>query len=95
MVVGISCFFLLPDNPSSSSWLRPDEARFLNLSHIFTRGPVANHDGEAKKKGNHWKTLWQVLTDKQLYFQSLVFMSNSVPNYGLKFTMPQVSLPFW
>ncbi|KAM0715822.1 hypothetical protein Q7P37_008336 [Cladosporium fusiforme] len=89
VVVGASCFFLLPDSPSSSSWLRPDEARFLNLSHISTRGPVVNPDGE-KKKRNHWGTLWQVITDKQLYFQSLVFMSNSVPNYGLKFTMPQI-----
>ena len=49
------------------------------------------HEGEKDKK-HHWKTLWQVLCDKQLYLQALVFASNSVPNYGLKFTMPQVSL---
>jgi MFS family permease len=48
-------------------------------------------EGEKDKK-HHWKTLWQVLCDKQLYLQALVFASNSVPNYGLKFTMPQVSL---
>ncbi|KAL1588090.1 hypothetical protein WHR41_03413 [Cladosporium halotolerans] len=89
VVVGISCFFLLPDNPSSASWLKPDESRFLDLMHTSTRGKAVKHEGE-EKKSHHWKTLWQVLTDKQMYFQALVFASNSVPNYGLKFTMPQI-----
>jgi sugar phosphate permease len=91
VAVGISCFFLLPDSPSTASWLKPDEARFLELMHISSRGAKFSHEGEKDKK-HHWKTLWQVLCDKQLYLQALVFASNSVPNYGLKFTMPQVSL---
>jgi len=89
VVVGVSCFFLLPDSPGTSSWLKPDEARFLELMHISSRGTNTTHDGENDKK-HHWKTLWQVLCDKQLYLQALVFASNSVPNYGLKFTMPQI-----
>jgi MFS family permease len=92
VVVGISCFFLLPDSPGTASWLKPDEARFLELMHVSSRGAKFTHEGEKDKK-YHWKTLWQVLCDKQLYLQALVFASNSVPNYGLKFTMPQVSLP--
>jgi MFS family permease len=91
VVVGVSCFFLLPDSPATASWLKPDEARFLELMHISSRGAKTTHDGEKDKK-HHWKTLWQVLCDKQLYLQALVFASNSVPNYGLKFTMPQVCL---
>jgi hypothetical protein len=89
VVVGVSCFFLLPDSPTTAKWLKPDEARFLELMHISSRGAKTTHDGEKDKK-HHWKTLWQVLCDKQLYLQALVFASNSVPNYGLKFTMPQV-----
>jgi hypothetical protein len=90
VVVGVSCFFLLPDSPGTASWLKPDESRFLELMHISSRGAKTTHDGEKDKK-HHWKTLWQVLSDKQLYLQALVFASNSVPNYGLKFTMPQVN----
>ena len=30
VVVGASCFFLLPDSPGTASWLKPDEARFVH-----------------------------------------------------------------
>jgi len=89
VAVGIASFFLLPDSPGTASWLKPDEARFLELMHVSSRGAKLSHEGEKDKK-HHWKTLWQVLCDKQLYLQALVFASNSVPNYGLKFTMPQI-----
>lgn len=36
------------------------------------------------------QTLWKVIKDWQLYFLGMVFMSNTVPNYALKFTMPQI-----
>lgn len=88
VVAGVGCFFLLPDSPSyAKSWLSDDEARFLNLMHASTRGVKTE---EETKRHFNWGTLWQVLTEWQLYLQALVFMSNSVPNYGLKFTMPQI-----
>ena len=93
VVIGAACFFLLPDSPSESRWLRPDEARFLNAIHILHRGRKAKAEyieGTNKTKRVNWHVLKQVLTDWQLYLQALVFMSNAVPNYGLKFTMPQI-----
>lgn len=82
VVVGVSTFFLLPDSPKhASGWLKPDEQRFLELSHISTRGVKAKET----KKGFRWGVLWSIFTDWQLYLQMLIFMSNSVPNYGLKF----------
>lgn len=83
VAVGVACFFCLPDSPVTARWLRPEEARFLELNHVSTRGArVAHEDG--KKKGTRWTVIWQVLTDGQLYLQAIVFASNSVPNYGLK-----------
>ena len=70
----------------AAKWLKPDEIRFLELSHRSTRGVVSKE----AKKGFQWKVVWSILTDWQLYLQCLIFMSNSVPNYGLKFTMPQI-----
>lgn len=45
------------------------------------------------KKGFQWSVLWSILTDWQLYLQTLVFMSNAVPNYGLKFVRNNLSRP--
>jgi MFS family permease len=86
IVVGAMCFFCLPDSPALSRWLKPDEARFLELSHIAARGPRI----EGRKTGFQWSVLWSVLKDWQHCLQALVFASNAVPNYGLKFTMPQI-----
>ena len=86
VVAGCASWFLLPDSPAlSEKWLAPDEIRFLELTQIKMRG---------KRSSSHHKldakTLWGVLKDWQLYFLGIVFMSNTVPNYGLKFTMPQI-----
>lgn len=93
VLLGVGCFFLLPDTPSlSGKWLKPEEIRFLNLTYQATRGGTidAPKEGTQHKKNFKWKVLAQVLTDKHIYLQALVFLSNTVPNYGLKFTMPQI-----
>lgn len=93
VLIGAMCFFALPDSPSRSKWLSADEARFLNIIHVLHRGRKEKQDfieGTNKKKPINWNVLKQVVTDWQLYLQALVFMSNAVPNYGLKFTMPQI-----
>ncbi|KAK4954539.1 hypothetical protein LTR10_007970 [Elasticomyces elasticus] len=88
VVVGGATFFLLPDRPSTAKWLQPDEAKFLELSHLATRGlKRRNDDGETARKLSRWSVLKMVVGDYHLWLQSLVFMSNAVPNYGLKFTM--------
>lgn len=86
VLAGCASWFLLPDSPAlSGKWLTPDEVRFLELTQIKMRGrrSTSHHKPDAK-------TLWDVLKDWQLYFLGIVFMSNTVPNYGLKFTMPQI-----
>ena len=42
VVIGASCFFLMADSPSKASWLKPEEAKFLELSHIAYRGVRTN-----------------------------------------------------
>lgn len=93
VLMGVAVFWLLPDSPEHAvgRWLTEDEARFLRLSHIFTRGAKKPdvHD-EGKKKKVDWKLIWTVVKDWQIYLQAMIFASNAVPNYGLKFTMPQI-----
>lgn len=94
MILGISVFFLLPDSPDHAAgrWLTADEARFLRLTHIVTRGLKRERqvNAERKHKKVKWGAIGQVVKDWQIYLQALVFASNAVPNYGLKFTMPQI-----
>jgi len=65
VVIGASCFLLLPDSPTlSSKWLKPDEQRFLNLIHQATRGSARDQLVEPgqKKRTVKWSTIKQVLT---------------------------------
>ena len=82
------CYFCLVDSPAlSTRWLEPDEIRYLELRKQAERGRVVVDENPDKFD---WKTLWSVLTDWHLYLQVLNFWSNSVPNYGLKFSLPQI-----
>lgn len=92
VLIGITCFFLLPDTPTlSGRWLKPGEIRFLNLIHQATRGSKLGELADAEQdKQPFWQVMRQVIMDGKIYLQVLVYCSNSVPNYALKFTMPQI-----
>lgn len=86
VLAGAISWFLLPDSPElSRKWLSDEEVRYLELTHIKYRG--------RRSQGGHKieaKTLGKVFRDWQLYLLGIVFISNTIPNYGLKFTMPQI-----
>ncbi|KAB8279147.1 major facilitator superfamily domain-containing protein [Aspergillus minisclerotigenes] len=83
--LSVLTFFLLLDSPQlSSAWLTPDEVRFLEVRQI------ANSTQGAHKDGVAWSALISVLTDWKIYLLILANWSNAVPNYALKFTMPQI-----
>ena len=82
--MSVLCYFCLPDSPelAAGKWLTYEEARFLNLTHIYTRGLQKKPDMDevTGKTKFQWSVLWQVLTDWQLYLQALVFMRYVVPS---------------
>lgn len=83
--MAIACFFLLLDSPGrSTSWLTTDEIRYLELRQ------VANSTQGRHKKGVDWGAIASVLTDWKIYLLIFGSWSNAVPNYALKFTMPQI-----
>lgn len=82
------CYFCLVDSPQlSSRWLNPDEIRYLLLRKQAQRGRLVVDENVNKFD---WKTLLSVFTDWHLYLQVLNVWSNTVPNYGLKFSLPQI-----
>lgn len=87
-IAGIATFFLLVDTPALSSWLTPEECRYLQLRQFAVQGNNARvREAEKSRK---WEIAKSVICDWQLYLQALVYCSNTVPNYGMKFTMPQI-----
>ncbi|EKG16994.1 Major facilitator superfamily [Macrophomina phaseolina MS6] len=88
VIMAVLCFFFLVDSPAlSSRWLDPDEIRYLELRQYARH--MQDSDQSAKEKTVHWDALWAVMTDWKIYLLILVNWSNAVPNYALKFTMPQ------
>jgi MFS family permease len=87
VVLGLSAYFLLPDTPAlSTRWLAPGEVRYLELIFRATRGrnaATAAAAGPDKKKKINWKALYAMLTDKNLYLQSMIAASSSLPNNGV------------
>ncbi|KAK7711263.1 hypothetical protein SLS63_012696 [Diaporthe eres] len=69
-------------------WLDPDEIRYLELRQIAA-GRV-KPQGTKKEKSFDMKIFVSVLCDLKIYLLIVAFWSNVTPNYGLKFTMPQV-----
>ena len=89
VVLGALCFNFLLDTPSlSGKWLDPEEVRYLELRQIAHHG-VTNAVKEAEKQ-RKWKILQSVLKDWHLYLIVLVYWACIAPNYGLKFTMPEI-----
>ncbi|EXJ70637.1 uncharacterized protein A1O5_06708 [Cladophialophora psammophila CBS 110553] len=89
---GVVSFFLLPDSPTlSGRWLNADEQRYLHLMHFVTRG-VNKPEVESSEstKRFRWKYFRQLIGDPHIYLQAMICASNTVPNNGLKFTMPTI-----
>jgi predicted MFS family arabinose efflux permease len=91
-LAGVLTFFLLPDSPLlAKRWLKPDEQRYLQLMLYVTRGEKrAQIEDPKRARRFKWATVMQVFTDGHIYLQALICASNTVPNNGLKFTMPQI-----
>ncbi|KAI8665100.1 MFS domain-containing protein [Fusarium sp. Ph1] len=90
VIAGVICFFCLIDNAESSTWLDAEEKRFLSLRRIAVMGDQTAKHAETMSKRAKWSVLKSVLCDWQVYLQSIIYISATMPNYGLKFTMPQI-----
>lgn len=83
--------------PELSKWLDEDEKRFLKLrKHAQERTSVVHvrdEQGEIvvpKQTKITWPVIRSVLCDWKIYLQAFIAMSNTIPAYALKFTMPQI-----
>jgi len=86
--MAVACFFFLVDSPArSTGWLEADEIRYLELRQLARRTNNPSHD---KGKTFDRQAFMAVVLDWKIYLLILANWSNAVPNYALKFTMPQI-----
>ncbi|CAD0085065.1 unnamed protein product, partial [Aureobasidium mustum] len=92
VIVGIACFFIMPDTPNlSGRWLNENERRYLVLQNVIKNaGRGTSDDGEKADKFK-WNYLRDLLTDYKVYLQAWILFTASVCAYGLKFTMPSIT----
>ncbi|KAF3914616.1 hypothetical protein AA313_de0201256 [Arthrobotrys entomopaga] len=88
VILGIVCYLFLIESPAlSTGWLDSDEIRYLELRQLSRRIHLAN----STRVTIPTKTLiLDVLTDWKMVLLIFVNWSQAVPNYALKFTMPQI-----
>lgn len=85
VLMAIACYLLLLDSSAlSPGWLTPDEIRFLEVRQEAALHH-SGHDGAFNKR-----IIFSVLTDWKIYLLIFANWSNAVPNYALKFSMPEI-----
>ena len=88
VLIGILVFFFLIESPDKPcKWLTEEEREDCRLRIMLQDGGRAS---SAAGRKFSWKLLLDTLTDWQIWLMMIVFWSNTIPVYGLIFTMPQI-----
>ncbi|KAF5012771.1 hypothetical protein FDECE_1191 [Fusarium decemcellulare] len=90
---GIVCLLCLPDTPAlSTRFLNQEEIRYLETRKRTVQR--INQEARTEEDGSGhrfpWKVLRSVLLDWQIYLTIVMYWSNAVPNYAVKFNMPAI-----
>lgn len=89
VALGLSVPFLLPDTYGRSSWLNDEEKRYLRLT-TDAQDNSTSHENQDVEDVSKLKVFFSVITDWQLWLQGIVYWSNTVPNYSMKFSLPTI-----
>lgn len=81
IILGVVCFFYLPDRPESANWLTVGEKASLRAALASEAGP--DH-------GNHWRAL----TDRRILLLGVAYFGIVIALYGLGFWLPQIIKTF-
>ncbi|OAA60590.1 Major facilitator superfamily domain, general substrate transporter [Niveomyces insectorum RCEF 264] len=88
VLIGLLTPFLLADTAENATrWLSEEEQRYLSLRMTLQEGGA-----KIQKASTHfsWGLFLEILKDWQFYVMVFNYWSNTVPTYGMKFTMPAI-----
>lgn len=78
--LGLAVPFVLIDTAAGSKWLDDDEKKYIRIV-------MREQDVEGSKASDDdisWKNFKQVVGDWQLWVHTIIYWSNTVPNYSMK-----------
>ncbi|CAG9940277.1 unnamed protein product [Clonostachys rosea f. rosea IK726] len=90
VVVGTTCFFLLPDSSETATFLKPEERKFLcqRLRH-----DAGTKSGKVDLQDKfHWPTIVAAFTDWKIWLAVIIYWGNTISIYGFTYTAPSVIL---
>ncbi|BEI84631.1 hypothetical protein CcaverHIS002_0500320 [Cutaneotrichosporon cavernicola] len=89
IALGLMVPFILPDHASNSKFLTDEERKYMSI--VSGAQDKSAHSGQHDSDDvSKWKVFKSVVTDWQLYLLGIVYWSNTVPNYAMKFAMPTI-----
>jgi sugar phosphate permease len=88
VVAGVACFWLLPDSPSTASFLKPEERRFLVHRLQTDSGTKTGQVGTNDKFD--WAVFRSALTDWKIWVAVIVYWGNTISIYGFNYSAPSV-----
>jgi len=77
ILLGVVCFFYLPDRPADAKWLEPAERDWIEATLAREAPP---------QDGNHWRAL----TDPRILILGVAYFGVVMALYGLSFWLPQI-----
>ena len=81
IVLGVTVFWALTDNPREAGWLKGEERAWL-LERLALEQQVES----SRKKEN----LWQVILSPRIWLLSMVYFGVSTTMYGVTLWLPSV-----
>lgn len=90
VAVGTTCFWLLPDSPSTASFLKPEERRFLVTRLQNDAGTKTGHVTTSDKF--EWATVHDGLVDWKIWVAVIIYWGNTISIYGFNYSAPSVIL---
>lgn len=80
VIIGVSCFFIMPDTPAlSRKWLSDEEVRWLEIQTVIKEG---GRNVMEKSERFKWSYLTDLLTDYKVYMQAWILFTASTCAYG-------------
>ncbi|KAK2803782.1 hypothetical protein FQN51_003012 [Onygenales sp. PD_10] len=89
VVVGVACYFFLPNSPATARFLKPEERAFL-LDRLAKDSGGTSAGGDMNEEPFKWKYVKNALTDYKIYLTVLIYFGNSLCTFGFIFTLPSV-----
>ncbi|KAF5009273.1 hypothetical protein FDECE_4485 [Fusarium decemcellulare] len=88
VLIAVSAFFVLPDDPATCSFLTEEEKAIVD--HRLKYDVGTHHGSFDAHEPFKWKHVWSALLDYKVWAVVVVYWGSAIPIYGFIYTLPTV-----